>query len=204
MVDELRARGISDERVLAAFAAVPREEFVPAELRDRAYADAPLPIGHAQTISQPYVVAITMQALALRGDERALDVGTGSGYAATILARLVREVESIERIAALADAARARVERLGIANLHVRVGDGTLGWPSGAPYDAIAVAANAPRPPEPLLDQLAIGGRIVLPVGDERGQRLVRITRASAVAFDQEDLGAVQFVPLVGAAGWSR
>src|SRR5205807_3652061 len=118
------------------------------------------------TISQPYVVAIAMQALALRGDERALDVGTGSGYAAAILARLAREVESIERIAALAEMARVRLARLGFANLRVHVGDGTLGWPDGAPYDAISVAANAPRAPEPLLDQLAIGRRSVLPIGE--------------------------------------
>jgi protein-L-isoaspartate(D-aspartate) O-methyltransferase len=202
MVDELRARGISDERVLDAFAGVPREEFVAADQRDRAYADSPLPIGHGQTISQPYVVAIAMQALALRGDERALDVGTGSGYAAAILARLAREVYTIERIPMLANSARARLARLGFANVRAHGGDGTLGWPPGAPYDAIAVAANAPRAPEPLLDQLAIGGRIVLPVGDDRMQRLVRITRTTAIAYDQDDLGAVQFVPLVGAAGW--
>jgi len=199
---QLRMRGIDDARVLRAFAAVPRDEFVPDELRDRAYEDTPLAIGHRQTISQPYVVAVAAELLALAGDERVLDVGTGSGYAAAILAKLAREVHTIERIPALADAARARLARLGYDNVHVHCGDGTEGWPEAAPYDAIAVAASAPRPPRPLLDQLAIGGRLVLPVGDERMQRLVLVTRTSELVYDQQDRGAVRFVPLVGAHGW--
>jgi protein-L-isoaspartate(D-aspartate) O-methyltransferase len=199
---QLRRRGITDERVLAAFATVPREAFVAEDVRDRAYDDSPLAIGHGQTISQPFIVAITAQALALRATDRVLDVGTGSGYAASILATLAGEVDTIERIAALADAARDRLARLGLANIRVHHGDGTLGWPAGAPYDAIAVAANAPRPPQPLLDQLAIGGRIVLPVGDDHAQRLLRITRRAPTDFAREDLGEVRFVPLVGAEGW--
>ena len=201
---QLRARGIRDARVLAAFAKVPRDEFVPLDLRDRAYEDTPLSIGHGQTISQPYVVAIMAEALQLGGEERVLDVGTGSGYAAAILATLGREVETIERIAALADAAEERLARLGYENVRVHSGDGTLGWEDGAPYDAIAVAANAPRPPTALLDQLAIGGRIVIPVGDDREQRLVRVTRRSQISYDQDDLGAVRFVPLVGEEGWRQ
>lgn len=202
IADQLRARDIADPRVLDAFARVAREDFVPTELRAHAHDDTPLAIGHGQTISQPYVVAITAQALALRGDERVLDVGTGSGYAAAILAQLAARVDTIERIAELATAAAERLARLGFANVHVHLGDGTLGWPAGAPYDAIAVAASGPRPPPPLLDQLAIGGRIVLPTGDDHVQRLVRITRERTDAYVSEDLGEVRFVPLVGAAGW--
>jgi protein-L-isoaspartate(D-aspartate) O-methyltransferase len=203
MVDgQLRLRDIVDDRVLDAFATVPREEFVPRELHDRAYDDMPLAIGHGQTISQPYVVAITVQALRLRGGERVLDVGTGSGYSAAILSLLAAEVHTIERIPELATAAAERLARLGYTNVHVHTGDGTLGWPAAAPYDAIAVAANAPRRPPPLLDQLAIGGRLVLPIGSEHDQHLVRVTRSSEIVFDQDDLGDVRFVPLVGAEGW--
>ncbi|HET9990462.1 MAG TPA: protein-L-isoaspartate(D-aspartate) O-methyltransferase [Kofleriaceae bacterium] len=199
--DQLAQRGIRDERVLAAFAAVPRELFVSDEQRDLAYADSPLPIGYGQTISQPYVVALTVQALALRGDERVLEVGTGSGYAAAILGALAREVITIERIAELAAAAAVNLRRANITNVTVHVGDGTLGWAPGAPYDAIAVAANAPSPPRSLLEQLAIGGRLVLPYGYDDHQRLVKITR-EAERFVETDLGAVRFVPLVGAEGW--
>jgi len=199
--DQLAHRGIRDERVLAAFAAVPRELFVSDEQRDFAYADSPLPIGHGQTISQPFVVALTVQALALRGDERVLEIGAGSGYAAAILGKLAREVITIERIAELAAAAATNLRRAKITNVTVHVGDGTLGWPAGAPYDAIAVAANAPSPPRSLLEQLAIGGRLVLPYGHDDQQRLVKITRETE-RFVETDLGAVRFVPLVGAQGW--
>ena len=200
--DQLRRRDIVDPQVLAAFGTVERECFIPGELGVHAYDDAPLPIGAGQTISQPYVVAMTVQALQLRGHERVLEVGTGSGYAAAILGSLVREVETVERIEELAVAAAERLARLGFVNVHVHHGDGTMGWPLGAPYEAIAVAAGAPRPPRSLLDQLAIGGRMVLPHGDVEHQQLVRITRRDADSFDQEELGDVRFVPLLGAEGW--
>ena len=199
--DQLEHRGIRDERVLAAFAAVPRELFVSDEQRNYAYADSPLPIGYGQTISQPFVVALTAQALGLEGNERVLEIGAGSGYAAAILGQLAHEVITIERIAELAAAAAANLRKANIANVTVHVGDGTLGWPQGAPYDAIAVAANAPTPPRSLLDQLAVGGRLVLPYGHDDHQRLVRIMR-EPTKFVETDLGAVRFVPLVGAEGW--
>ena len=200
--DQLARRDIGDPRVLAAFADVPREQFVDPEQARWAYEDSPLAIGYGQTISQPYVVAITAQALALRGDERVLEIGTGSGYAAAILGKLAREVHTVERIEALAITAAARLARLGFTNVFVHHGDGTLGWPPHAPYDAIAVSASAPRPPPTLLQQLAIGGRCVLPHGNESSQRLVRITREDVDRFVEDDLGDVRFVPLVGAEGW--
>lgn len=200
--DQLRRRDITDPLVLEAFSRVPREAFVPDDLVVHAYDDAPLPIGDGQTISQPYVVAMTVQALRLRGGERVLEIGAGSGYAAAILGAIVREVDTVERIAALATTAAERLAQLGFANVHVHHGDGSLGWPANAPYEAIAVAAGAPRPPRPLLEQLAVGGRMVLPHGTGEYQRLVRITRKSATSFVEEDLGDVRFVPLVGAAGW--
>jgi protein-L-isoaspartate(D-aspartate) O-methyltransferase len=200
--DQLRRRDIIDPNVLAAFANVPRDQFVPSELADHAYDDAPLPIGDGQTISQPYVVAITVQALDLRGHERVLEIGTGSGYAAAVLGQLAREVVTIERIEELARTAKARLASLGTLNVEVHCGDGSLGWAAKAPYEAIAVAAGAPRPPQSLLDQLAIGGRLVVPTGDPERQRLLRITRRDATTFTEEDLGDVRFVPLLGAEGW--
>jgi protein-L-isoaspartate(D-aspartate) O-methyltransferase len=167
-----------------------------------AYDDAPLPIGFGQTISQPYVVAMTVQALGVQGHEHVLEIGAGSGYAAAILGQIAREVHTIERIPQLVDIATERLARLGYHNVHVHLADGTLGWPAAAPYEAIAVAAGAPRPPPTLLSQLTIGGRIVIPHGDAFSQRLVRITRRSATEFNEEDLGDVRFVPLVGAEGW--
>lgn len=200
--DQLRRRDITDPLVLAAFAHVPREAFVPDHLLEHAYDDAPLPIGNGQTISQPYVVAMTVQALRLTGRERVLEIGAGSGYAAAILGAMVREVDTVERIEELARTAAERLARLGFSNVHVHHADGTLGWPANAPYEAICVAAGAPRPPPPLLEQLAVGGRLVLPHGNNECQRLVRIVRQSATHFVEEDLGDVRFVPLVGAAGW--
>jgi len=200
--DQLRRRDIIDPQVLAAFGMVDRAAFVPEPLLPHAYDDAPLPIGDEQTISQPYVVAMTTQALQLRGHERVLEIGTGSGYAAAILATIVRAVETVERIEALAIAAAVRLARLGFHNVQVHHGDGSRGWPLAAPYEAIAVAAAAPRPPRSLLDQLAIGGRLVLPHGEVEHQRLVRITRRDVAQFDEEDLGEVRFVPLLGAEGW--
>lgn len=200
--DQLRRRDITDPHVLAAFGTVARELFVPPDLSGQAYDDSPLPIGAGQTISQPYVVAITAQALQLQGHERVLEIGTGSGYAAAILGTLAREVETVERIEDLAYAAAERLALLGFTNVHVHRGDGTLGWPPGAPYEAIAVAAGAPRPPRSLLDQLAVGGRMVLPHGDADHQRLVRILRRTPERLEEEDLGEVRFVPLLGAEGW--
>ena len=200
--EQLVRRDIIDPHVLAAFGSIARERFVPGELGGQAYDDAPLPIGAGQTISQPYVVAVTMQALQLRGHERVLEIGTGSGYAAAVLGTLAREVETVERIVELAAAAAERLAGLGFTNVHVHHGDGTLGWPPCAPYEAIAVAAGAPRPPRPLLEQLAPGGRLVLPHGDADHQRLVRITRRGPEQFEEEDLGEVRFVPLLGAEGW--
>jgi protein-L-isoaspartate(D-aspartate) O-methyltransferase len=200
--DHLVRRGIKDPLVLDAFRRVPRHEFVPPEAVARAYDDAPLPIGDGQTISQPYVVAISVEKLGLQGHERVLEIGTGSGYAAAILGAIAREVETVERIPALAATAAARLARLGFANVHVHCADGTLGWLDRAPYEAICVAAGAPRPPRALLDQLAIGGRLVLPHGPLDQQRLVRITRRDEVTYGEEDLGEVRFVPLVGSEGW--
>ncbi|MFN0247941.1 MAG: protein-L-isoaspartate(D-aspartate) O-methyltransferase [Kofleriaceae bacterium] len=203
MVSEhLRRRDIVDPAVLAAFSSVPRDAFVPESLLEHAYGDMPLPIGNGQTISQPYVVAMTVQALRLDGHERVLEIGTGSGYAAAILASLAREVVTVERIPELALAAAERLARLGVHNVHVHQGDGTLGWPIDAPYEAICVAAAAPKPPPALLAQLAIGGRLVIPHGDAENQRLVRITRKDAVTYAEEDLGNVRFVPLIGDQGW--
>jgi protein-L-isoaspartate(D-aspartate) O-methyltransferase len=200
--DQLRRRDITDPLVLQAFSRVPREAFVPEHLAEHAYDDAPLPIGNGQTISQPYVVAMTVQALRLVGRERVLEIGAGSGYAAAILGAMVREVDTVERIEELARSAAERLARLGFTNVHVHHADGTLGWAPNAPFEAIAVAAGAPRPPPSLLNQLAVGGRLVLPHGTNEFQRLVRITRTSATSFVEEDLGDVRFVPLVGAEGW--
>ena len=204
MVDEqLAARGIADARVLAAMRKVPRHLFVDEALRERAYGDHALPIGEEQTISQPYIVAMMTEALRLRPDDRVLEIGTGSGYAAAVLAEIAAEVYSIERLEGLAKSARKRLAELGYANVSVRHGDGSLGWPEHAPYDAIVVTAGGPDVPTALLEQLAIGGRLVMPVGtDLDGQRLVRIERTSADRYERDVLEAVVFVPLIGAQGW--
>ncbi|HEX6838329.1 MAG TPA: protein-L-isoaspartate(D-aspartate) O-methyltransferase, partial [Polyangia bacterium] len=200
---QIAARGIADPRVLAAMAAVPREEFVPPSLAEFAYDDRPLPIAEGQTISQPYVVAWMVEALELRPGDRVLEVGTGSGYAAAVIARLAKQVHTIERHASLAETAAARLYRLGFHNVFVHCGDGTLGLPDRAPFDAIVVAAGGPQVPDQLERQLAVGGRMVIPVGEFREQRLVRIRRLDEDRFEREDLGGVQFVPLVGAHGWA-
>jgi len=200
---QIAARGVADRAVLAAMASVPREEFLPPELAEFAYEDHPLPIASGQTISQPYIVALMTAALQLRGDERVLEIGTGSGYAAAILGRCAREVYSVERHAELAESAAARLRELGFDNVHVLHGDGTLGWREHAPFDAIVVAAGGPKVPAALLDQLAVGGRLVIPVGEEKSlQTLVRMTRQPDGDFRREDLGDVRFVPLIGAEGW--
>jgi protein-L-isoaspartate(D-aspartate) O-methyltransferase len=202
--DHLGSRGITQRRLLDAFARTPREAFIADELFDLAYDDTPLPIGEEQTISQPYIVAVTIQALALDGTERVLEVGTGSGYAAAILSQMASEVFSVERHASLATEARARLEHLGYANVDVLEGDGSMGWGEHAPYDAIAVAASAPKIPPALLEQLAPGGRLVLPVsaGSSR-QVLMRITRDGS-SFREEKLTGVRFVPLVGEQGYAE
>lgn len=199
---QLESRGIRDPRVLAAFRRVPREEFVPVHLKEFAYRDSPLPIEERQTISQPFIVALTCEALELAPDDRVLEIGTGSGYAAAVLAQVASEVYTVERHGPLAQTAHGRLERLGYDNVYVLHGDGTQGWEEHAPYDAIAVAAGGPRPPRPLLEQLAPGGRLVIPVGETpRLQKLVRIRRTPD-GFTEEDLGDVAFVPLIGAEGW--
>ena len=203
LVRRLRRGGIADERVLAAIGTVPRELFVPEELRSRAYKDGALPIGHGATISQPTMVARMCEELRLTGDERVLDVGTGSGYQAAVLAELSAEVVGIERIAELAEQARAALLAAGYPGVEVRVGDGTLGLPERAPFDAIVVAAAAPRPPAALIAQLAPEGRLVVPVGSRHDQRLEVVVRTER---GPEVVRSVpcRFVPLVGAEGFDE
>ena len=205
MVDRhLRRRGIRDPRVLAAMSTVAREAFLPAELAELAYDDRPLPIAAGQTISQPYVVALMVEAMRIRPGDRVLEIGTGSGYAAAVLAELAGQVFTVERHAELAASARRALADQGYANVEVLCGDGTLGWAEHAPYQAIVVAAGGPDLPRALLDQLAIGGRLVIPVGPPRLQQLVRVTRVTGDRFEREDLGGVMFVPLIGAQGWDE
>jgi protein-L-isoaspartate(D-aspartate) O-methyltransferase len=200
---QLRRRGISDERVLAAMGRVPRELFVPENMRRYAYDDSALPIGHRQTISQPFVVATICSLLALEGDERVLDVGTGSGYQAAVLAELAAEVVTIERIATLADAARARLAGAGYGEVDVRVGDGSTGVPGRSPFDGIAVAAAAPSVPRALYDQLVDGGRLVVPRGSRHGQELVLVVRTPSGPVERRSI-PVRFVPLVGDEGFGE
>ncbi len=204
MVDvQLAGRGISDLRILDAFQTVPREAFLPENLAEFAYQDTPLPIAEDQTISQPYIVAATIDALDLHGHERVLEIGTGSGYAAAVLGRLAREVFTVERLESLANHAHECLVRLGYGNVNVLCGDGTLGWAEHAPFDAIAVAAGGPEVPRALLSQLAPGGRLVIPVGpDEASQMLMRITKEGEGRFREEPLVPVRFVPLIGEQGW--
>jgi protein-L-isoaspartate(D-aspartate) O-methyltransferase len=196
--EQIAARGVKDARVLAALSRVPRHELVPVELRGSAYEDRPLPIGLGQTISQPYVVAYMTEQLALRGDERVLEVGTGSGYQAAVLGELAKQVYSIEIVPELGERARSDLARLGYRNVHVRVGDGYRGWPEHAPFDAIIVTAAPGHVPQPLVDQLAVGGRMVLPVGDWE-QQLLLIER-DAEGLRHERLIDVRFVPMRGEA----
>ncbi|MEO8836000.1 MAG: protein-L-isoaspartate(D-aspartate) O-methyltransferase [Caldimonas sp.] len=201
----LVARGIRDAAVLGAMRRVPREEFVDVALRSSAYDDTPLPIEDGQTISQPYIVALMLEAAQIARTDRVLEVGAGSGYASAVASRLAGHIEAVERHPRLAALARDRLQRLGYDNVAVHCGDGSVGWPAGAPYDAILVAASGPRVPETLLEQLAIGGRLVMPVGAELfAQRLVQVVREGRAAWREVDLGGVLFVPLVGAQGWSE
>jgi len=204
MIDQhLAARGLHDKSLLNAFNKVPREKFVSDDLAASAYQDSPLPIEAGQTISQPYIVALMTSKLELKPADRVLEIGTGSGYAAAILAELANEVYTVERHEILADIARARLKNLGYRNIQVLCGDGTLGWPEYAPFDAIVVTAGGPDVPETLKQQLTIGGRLVMPVGKSTyTQKLVRVRRISENQYTEEDLGGVRFVPLVGAEGW--
>jgi protein-L-isoaspartate(D-aspartate) O-methyltransferase len=202
MVARLEDSGIRDPRVLAALRSVPRHCLVPEALQHRAYDESALPIGERQTISAPLVVAVMTQALALLGDETVLEIGTGSAYQAAILSRLAERVISVERIPRLASRARSALDALGVSNVLVFLGDGSRGWRSEAPYDAIVVTAAALSVPEPLLDQLAPGGRLVGPFGERDEQVLLRITRRPDGEFEREQLGRCRFVDLVGEHGW--
>jgi protein-L-isoaspartate(D-aspartate) O-methyltransferase len=201
--EQLARRGIADERVLAAMRRVPRHRFVEEAFRERAYGDHALPIGQEQTISQPYIVALMTALLELTGREKVLEIGTGSGYQTAVLAELSRRVCSIERIPALAARARALLEALGYANVWVRVGNGTLGWPEEAPFDRILVTAGGPRVPPPLFEQLAEGGRMVVPLGDQTAQTLTLVESVGG-QMRTRPCGDCHFVPLVGKYAWSQ
>ena len=204
MVEEqLRRRGISDPRVLAAMGKIPRHLFVPGDYRDSAYDDRPLPIGEGQTISQPFMVAIMTQSLELKGEERVLEVGTGSGYQAAILAELARELYTVERIPGLSQGAREALRELGYRNVSFRIGDGSKGWPEEAPFDGIIVTAGAPEIPLTFKSQLNDGGRLVIPTGPRYTQTLYKLTRKGDRFIEEEVTGCV-FVPLVGDYGWDE
>ena len=200
---QVRRRGVEDERVLEALRAVPREAFVPREMEEFAYEDSALPVEAGQTISQPYIVGLMLAAAGLQAGDRVLEVGAGTGYAAAVAARLAACVFAIERDAGLARTAATRLAQLEVENVEIRQGDGTLGWPEAAPFDAIIVSAGGPDVPQALADQVAVGGRLVIPVGETRDrQRLLKMTRVEAGRWVSEDLGEVMFVPLIGAHGW--
>lgn len=202
---QIARRGVTDPLVLDAMRRIPREAFVLPGWEAEAYEDQPLPIDERQTISQPYMVAYMVEAAKLRPGDKALEIGTGSGYAAAIMAAIAGRVYTIERHAGLAESATRRLRQLGFDNIEVRVGDGTLGWPEAQPFDAILVTAGGPSVPKELRQQLAIGGRLVIPVGDTmHHQSLVRVVRESAEDFREENLAEVAFVPLIGEAGWQR
>lgn len=201
--EHLLGRGIRDQAVIRAMREVPREKFVAEELAEFAYEDHPLDIAEGQTISQPYIVAYMTEALELSATDRVLEIGTGCGYAAAVLSRIVAKVYTVERLAGLANSARQRLARLGYTNIVVHEGDGTLGWPDHAPYDAIVVTAGAPHVPKTLREQLVTGGRLVIPVGPSSYfQMLIRVRRVNEHEYRSEDLCGVRFVPLVGADGW--
>jgi protein-L-isoaspartate(D-aspartate) O-methyltransferase len=202
MVDtQIAPRGVSDPRVLAAMRKVPRHRFIPTHLWDQAYGDYPLPIGEDQTISQPYIVALMTELLELKATDKALEIGTGSGYQAAILAELAAQVFTIDRVVTLLTQAERLLASLGYTNIHTRVGDGTLGWPEEMPYDAIIVTAGAPKVPRPLTEQLALGGRLVIPVGDRWSQTLTCV-RQTKDGLKFEYHGGCRFVSLIGQYGW--
>ena len=200
---QLRRRGIEDERVNQVFLAIKRHVFVEESLWDRSYDESPLPIGKNQTISQPYIVALMTQALELRGDERVLEIGTGSGYQTAILASLAQKVFTVERHVELVQKARAVFESLSIHNIAIRIGDGTIGWKDFAPYHGIIVTAAAPKLPQPLFDQLIDGGKVVIPIGGEQKQILYVYTKTGD-NFEQKELCPCAFVPLIGIEGWKN
>jgi protein-L-isoaspartate(D-aspartate) O-methyltransferase len=204
MVDkQLINRGIKDEKVIDAFSEVPREEFVGEKYKSSAYDDGPLPIGSGQTISQPYIVALMIDSLNLNEDDKVLEIGTGSGYAAAVLAKIVNEVYTIEKIDKLAEKAKERFKKLNYTNISTKVGDGTLGWSENAPYDGIVVSAAAPHVPEALINQLAESGKIIIPVGEDGGvQRLKLIKKSKDGTVTEENLDYVRFVPLLGENGY--
>ena len=199
--EQIEARGVKNERVLKAMMKVPRHLFIEEGLWSQAYGDFPLPIGEGQTISQPYIVALMTEALGLKGDESILEIGTGSGYQAAILAELAERVFSIERISSLGAKARRILDELGYANILIRISDGTYGWEEETPFDGVIVTAGAPEVPKTLCEQLKIGGRMVIPVGDEYSQILLKIVRKDT-GYKKEDLGGVRFVKLIGDHGW--
>ena len=199
---QIVARGIVDQRVIDTMLTIPRHLFVETGLQSHAYGDASLPIGEKQTISQPYMVAAMTAALELQGGERVLEIGTGSGYQTAVLSKLVKRVYSIERIALLAGRARKVLDRLQLININIKIGDGTVGWENQAPFAGILVAAGSPDVPTKYLDQLDIGGKLVLPVGDKREQTLIRIIRKDKNHFEREQLMGCRFVPLIGEQGW--
>jgi protein-L-isoaspartate(D-aspartate) O-methyltransferase len=201
---QIESRGIRDPKILEAFRAVPREEFLSEEYRDLAYGDHPLPIEAGQTISQPYIVALMIQAAEIKPGDKVLEVGAGSGYAAAVMSRIAGKVIAIERQSELVEVARERMQRLGYDNVEIVEGDGTRGWPDEAPYDAIVAAASGSHVPQPWIEQLAEGGRIVMPVGDPGWvQKLIKVTKGPGGNLITEDLGGVRFVPLIGEEGWS-
>ncbi|HET9459800.1 MAG TPA: protein-L-isoaspartate(D-aspartate) O-methyltransferase [Sphingomicrobium sp.] len=201
---QIASRGITDPKILEAFRAVPREEFLSEDYRDLAYGDHPLPIEAGQTISQPYIVALMIKAAEVKPGDKVLEVGAGSGYAAAVISRIASEVIAIERQSELVEVASERMRRLGYDNVRIVEGDGTRGWPDEAPFDAILAAASGSHVPPPWVEQLAEGGRIVMPVGDPGWvQKLVKVTKGPAGNLITEDLGAVRFVPLIGEEGWS-
>ncbi|HID97241.1 MAG TPA: protein-L-isoaspartate(D-aspartate) O-methyltransferase [Thermodesulfobacteriaceae bacterium] len=203
VAQQIEARGIRDPKVLDAMRRVPRHLFVDEALWDQAYSDFPIPIGLSQTMSQPYIVALMSEALELTGSEKVLEIGTGSGYQAAILAELAKAVFSVERIQSLLAGARKALDKLGYSNVLLKLDDGTWGWKDKAPFDAIIVTAGSPDVPKPLMDQLADNGRLVIPIGDEYSQSLLRLTKKNG-GVRQENLGGVRFVKLIGSHGWDR